>query len=93
MGGWLCLGRVVLECVCAGCVCLADVIALLVQNRPPATESPSNNRNALPIDRESLIFGGFARIRRVFLSWEGGTILGGCFCVGKAEWSGWGDSS
>ena len=53
-----------------------DRVTLLVQNRPPATESPSNNRNTLPIDRESLIFVGFARIGRVELSVEGGMVRG-----------------
>ena len=51
-------------------------MTLLVRNCPPATESPSNNRNALPIDRESLIFVGFARIGRVELSVEGGMVRG-----------------
>ena len=46
-GGWNGSGRVVLECVFAGCVCLADVIALLVQNRPPGAKSPSSNRITL----------------------------------------------
>ena len=54
-------------------------MTLLVRNCPPATESPSNNRNALPIDRESLIFVGFARIGRVELFWEGSFVWGGCW--------------
>ena len=74
-----------LECVFAGCVCLADVItlrgrnrfpglsksALPQQNYLPGIESPSRYRIALRIDRESLFFVGFARIGRVVLSWEG----------------------
>ena len=72
-------------------------MTLLVRNCPPATESPSNNRNALPIDRESLIFVGFARIRRVILSVEGGTVAcvlnreGGIVGNGRLGWGfgGW----
>ena len=34
-GGWNGSGRVVLACVFAGCVCLADITALRGRNRPP----------------------------------------------------------
>ena len=57
MGGRFCLGRAVLACVFAVCICLADVIALLVQNRPPITESPSNNRISLRVYVKSPLFG------------------------------------
>ena len=51
----------------------------------------------LPIDRESLIFVGFARIRRVILSVEGGTVAcvlnreGGIVGNGRLGWGfgGW----
>ena len=70
-GGWNCSGRAVLACIFAGCVCLPDVITLRGQNDLPGAKSPSSNRITLRIDRESLIFGGFARIGRAVLFREG----------------------
>ena len=62
---------------------MRDLIKLLVgccgitlrgQDDPPGAKSPSSNRITLPIDRESLIFGGFARIGRAVLNREGGMV-------------------
>ena len=49
LGGLFCLGRVLLLRVFPGCGFVADVITLLVKNRPPPTELPFGNQIALLI--------------------------------------------